>query len=54
MRRVTSYHVNSTPFLIKDKMKNSGVDLDNIYEVRSELGVYDSPHSRILIPIVSR
>ena len=46
--------MNSTPFLIKDKMKKSGVDLDNIYEVWSELGVDDSSHSRVLIPIVSR
>ena len=53
MRHVAPYHVNSPPFLIKDEMKNSGVDLDDIYEVWSKLGVNDSPNSRILIPIVS-
>ena len=41
--------MNSPPFLIKDEMKNSGVDLDDIYEVWSKLGVNDSPNARILI-----
>ena len=41
--------MNSPPFLIKDEMKNSGVDLDDIYEVWSKLGMNDSPNSRMYV-----
>eukprot|EP00439_Symbiodinium_sp_Y106_P026144 s5095_g3.t1 len=48
MRRVAPYHVNSPPFLIKDEMENSGVDLDDIYEVALSCRAEATPLAEVL------